>query len=1130
MHDYSPSSSNATCLEFCTGQIIHVLNRDSSGWWDGELDGRRGWFPSNYVNDVSLGEQGGQDAQESAEDTVVCHPAARPFHRVTQSAASAASWATAPVNAVHAPQSSPSARTDEKDYCHPLMTPLLHGISLLQSAVRSNRITHFQPSTACIVSCIRSLLSATECLTRDSEPIQQFPALGHERKRILHTLGLLVPQAKKASDFVGDERARALEVDSMLRLSGQLFTAVRQFIDVAIHCGLELPERRATAAMLDSDSPTTPLTGGSEHIGRNWDVTNALVRTPRRPDAAVSRTPLSALRSRSMVNLRTPKPPPLRGQPSRAQPMAMRQHHGHRPAMESVSSTASSTSASSSTASTSAEEQEHVPAPPPPFPRGPTAAVKVLEALRITHDHYLSTIAAFIGHAHSHSRTSHASSTGHMYDLVREIVEMVCRLLTIVDAVMRHPGVPALKLDKLRVAKEGLYSVTSSLAESVRLLTTPLAETSEDEEKQVLLRSATDALKAGADCVFSVKTCLNRSPGERPFIIMMAEVGPQRMDEGSFVGPSQGADAAPNLRRSSSMSSPLSVRSEQEEDVTVRLEPVVPQHTRELSPASEQSGSSKHSLDSVPITPEESLHPAPYCTTPAESDLLSLASPSDDGTAWEASSQNQVSTQRILQEKIVNGQLPSIPCEPGFLQDAEAWMLSHDYSMDDVAYNNDGHLVGATIPVLLEKMTPHDVVVDPAFQAIFFLTFRLFSTPVDLVDSIINRYSIDAPYSLGPDDRALWQKRKGVPVRLRVTNLVRLWLEQHWQHASDHVVIDSLMHFARQGISGMFPGPAQRIVDLLEMRRLTGESAKNERRGDPGMSINPPGAAPPSEIPRPSMTKSLLSLLRSRSYGAIQITDFDALELARQLTIREAELYGAIVPEEVLQTGQDGAATPNVKAMSRLSTTVTGWVAESILNEHDTKKRTGLVKFFIKLADRCVSIKNYSTSRSILAALDSSTISRLHQTWNGLPQKNRNQLEALRKLAEHSRNYHHYRTVLRNTAPPAVPFLGLYLTDVTFCREGNPSTRVSPLNPDKKLINFNKYHKLARIVQDMQRFQVPYQLRKITEVEKYLDDAFAKAGGHGDLQDLYRRSLLVEPKQAADAPPSSDVGKIFGRL
>lgn len=42
---------------------------------------------------------------------------------------------------------------------------------------------------------------------------------------------------------------------------------------------------------------------------------------------------------------------------------------------------------------------------------------------------------------------------------------------------------------------------------------------------------------------------------------------------------------------------------------------------------------------------------------------------------------------------------------------------------------------------------------------------------------------------------------------------------------------------------------------------------------------------------------------------------------------------------------------------------------------------------------------------------------------------------------------------------------GLYLTDITFCREGNPSHRTSPKNPDKKLLNFNKYHKLARIVQ-----------------------------------------------------------------
>lgn len=55
MHDFEPQEPNPTCLSFRAGQVLRVLNRDPSGWWDGEVDGRRGWFPSNYVHkEVSL--------------------------------------------------------------------------------------------------------------------------------------------------------------------------------------------------------------------------------------------------------------------------------------------------------------------------------------------------------------------------------------------------------------------------------------------------------------------------------------------------------------------------------------------------------------------------------------------------------------------------------------------------------------------------------------------------------------------------------------------------------------------------------------------------------------------------------------------------------------------------------------------------------------------------------------------------------------------------------------------------------------------------------------------------------------------------------------------------------------------
>jgi son of sevenless-like protein len=68
MHDYSPQTQAATCLSFRAGQVIHVLNRDTSGWWDGELEGRRGWFPSNYVN----GEVPSLTEEELPHSPIVC--------------------------------------------------------------------------------------------------------------------------------------------------------------------------------------------------------------------------------------------------------------------------------------------------------------------------------------------------------------------------------------------------------------------------------------------------------------------------------------------------------------------------------------------------------------------------------------------------------------------------------------------------------------------------------------------------------------------------------------------------------------------------------------------------------------------------------------------------------------------------------------------------------------------------------------------------------------------------------------------------------------------------------------------------------------------------------------------------
>lgn len=44
--------TDASSLSFERGDVIQVLNRLPSGWWDGLLDAERGWFPSNYVRRI----------------------------------------------------------------------------------------------------------------------------------------------------------------------------------------------------------------------------------------------------------------------------------------------------------------------------------------------------------------------------------------------------------------------------------------------------------------------------------------------------------------------------------------------------------------------------------------------------------------------------------------------------------------------------------------------------------------------------------------------------------------------------------------------------------------------------------------------------------------------------------------------------------------------------------------------------------------------------------------------------------------------------------------------------------------------------------------------------------------------
>jgi son of sevenless-like protein len=85
----------------------------------------------------------------------------------------------------------------------------------------------------------------------------------------------------------------------------------------------------------------------------------------------------------------------------------------------------------------------------------------------------------------------------------------------------------------------------------------------------------------------------------------------------------------------------------------------------------------------------------------------------------------------------------------------------------------------------------------------------------------------------------------------------------------------------------------------------------------------------------------------------MKLSDVDALEMARQLTMMESQLYQKIRPIECLQRSRDskGDINDNISAVIRFANKISDWVAETILAKDDSRRRASVVKSFIAIAD-----------------------------------------------------------------------------------------------------------------------------------------------------------------------------------
>lgn len=281
------------------------------------------------------------------------------------------------------------------------------------------------------------------------------------------------------------------------------------------------------------------------------------------------------------------------------------------------------------------------------------------------------------------------------------------------------------------------------------------------------------------------------------------------------------------------------------------------------------------------------------------------------------------------------GEVPrDIEEEPSFLR--------LDYEME-ISYDtkfSPPQLRGGTLIALVEQLTRHDRL-EADFNNTFLLTYKSFTTASELFELLVKRFSIQPPRGISEEDYKTWVDKKQKPIRFRVVNILKTWFDNYWMEdpgETSNELLRRVYTFAKDSIATTAtPGSAPLMASVE--RRIRGQ--------DP----NAKGLVPTqsSSIPTPIMPKNMKKL---------KFLDIDSTEFARQLTIIESRLYGKIKPTECLGktwskklAADDVDPAPNVKALILHSNQLTNWVAEMILNQSDVKKRVVVIKHFVSVAD-----------------------------------------------------------------------------------------------------------------------------------------------------------------------------------
>lgn len=1059
LHPFDPSTEPSTntdedsiTVSIKQGDLILVHSIHENGWADGTLfsSGNRGWVPTNYC----------------------------------------------------------------EAYDHPYIRNLLNAMTQFWDLLEDSEEASFktfmrQDYIRGLIAGVRYLLEHASCLHRDAALVQQNVGIRRMRKGLLADLSSMVSKAKELQEEASQPYAGEIihiVLDELITKAFRVVTRAVRFVDAWTQEAMTGPRSRSNSkseaalmSPLDLYFGTTTSHALQSPTQANQPATTEILSDDEHDDADrwsnVASPPRSA---RHGAAVHTPR-----------------------------------ASGTSHRLSLVREER-----------RSGNAAS---EQLSQAQDICISHIGKFLGH-HLHSR-SHAE----LIDTTSRLTQGCQRMVFVMDQVNIGNGEPSKAIE---AAKESLLEVLKQLVDSTKEVFTFSDIPEGDavimpEQASRLVAVGTSLIRAVGECVAQTRRRLESMGDfqlpESPITEIKLrdafedlEISPTTSSPATF-SPIEPMSEAARKRKTLPPLPPVDTRMSHlhplmndigmpSPAITISTDSPLPgsavdsHHCRSASTQVSESGPLKGAFPfrSETIAPERK-DSVSTSVTESFSTQASACRDSEMSTVSEVST--RASTPDIRKNDSLNptlltsfGSISSMTsANTEASNEADSALLQKTYA-HELIMNSQGRVTGGSLNAMVEQLTTHDTTPDMNFATTFYLTFRFFTTARDLTKALIERF-----------DYVGDSADVGKPVRLRICQCFKGWLETYWNADADKEALDDIKHFAQQKLKPHLPSAAERLLELT--RRITSAYENGtvveplvSGVGKTSMLVDTKRDAD-SVVPNPIISKASLNALKNRSDNPcdLNILEFDALEIARQLCLMTSHVYCEIKPEELLRLGSNKKTTSkasNVLSLQKFNTDLAYTVSDTILAPTEAKKRALVIKHWIRIASCCLETRNFECMMAVVESLRTSMIQRLRRTWELVPKKSKARFDELKAIVDVDENWKSLRHHVNEASAPCLPFLGIYLTDLTFIVQGNPSLRQIPGSSSStsdqaiSVINFDKYAKMAKVVGQIQRFQVPYRFQAVPELQSWLEAYLHRMRESTSEMcgSFHRRSHVLEPR------------------